>query len=101
MHLAGVAAGFVLAAVPAIVLADEWQVPRTEWGDPDLTGNWPIDYLAQTPRVRPAHMGTRAELTDEEYEAALRNARSALRATCRASPTRTRGGPTTTPGTSA
>ena len=75
MHLAGVAAGFVLAAVPAIVLAEEWQVPRTEWGDPDLTGNWPIDYLAQTPRVRPAHMGTRAELTDEEYEAALRNAR--------------------------
>ena len=48
-----------------------WKVPHTPWGDPDLRGNWPIDYLAQTPRERPARFGTRAELTDEEYKAAL------------------------------
>jgi hypothetical protein len=65
----------LLVVAPALAQDGEWQVPRTEWGDPDLTGSWPIDYLAQTPRQRPAHMGTRAELTDEEYEAALRNAR--------------------------
>ena len=74
-YLAGIAAGLVLASVPALAETGDWKVPRTEWGDPDLTGSWPIDYLAQTPRVRPAHMGTRAELTDEEYEAALKNAR--------------------------
>ena len=62
-YLAGIAAGLVLAPVPALAETDDWKVPRTEWGDPDFTGSWPIDYLAQTPRVRPAHMGTRAERT--------------------------------------
>jgi hypothetical protein len=52
-----------------------WTVPRTAWGDPDLRGAWPIDNIAQTPRQRPVEYGTRAELTDEEYEAALKNAR--------------------------
>lgn len=61
-------------AVPAAA-EEPYKAPRTEWGDPDLTGRWPIDYLAQTPRQRPASMGTRAELTDDEYEAALKNAR--------------------------
>ncbi len=55
-----------------------WKAPRTPWGDPDLRGNWPIDYLAQTPRQRPAHFGTRAQLTDQEYEAALKNAQAQL-----------------------
>ena len=26
-----------------------WTVPRTEWGDPDLTGIWPIDSVGRTP----------------------------------------------------
>ena len=30
-----------------------WQVARTAWGDPDLRGMWPVDYLAATPRERP------------------------------------------------
>ena len=30
-----------------------WQVPRTAWGDPDLRGMWPVDYLQGTPRERP------------------------------------------------
>jgi len=51
-----------------------WKVPRTPWGDPDLRGQWPIDYLAQTPRQRPASFGTRNVLTDEEYKAALQRA---------------------------
>ena len=55
-----------------------WKVPRTAWGDPDLRGEWPVDYLAATPRQRPAAFGTRAELTDEEYQAALKNAEAQL-----------------------
>jgi hypothetical protein len=61
------------AAVP-----EDWEVPHTPWGDPDLRGNWPIDYLAQTPRQRPAHFGTRDTLTDQEYENAMRNAQAQL-----------------------
>ncbi len=54
----------------------KWSPAKTPWGDPDLRGNWPLDYLASTPRVRPAQYGTRAELTDKEYEAALKAARA-------------------------
>jgi hypothetical protein len=51
-----------------------WTVPRTAWGDPDLRGMWPVDYLAATPRERPADIGTRTEWTEEEY--AQRNAQA-------------------------
>ena len=55
-----------------------WQMPRTQWGDPDLRGKWPVDYLGQTPRERAAHFGTRAFFTDEEYNAAFRDAQEQL-----------------------
>jgi hypothetical protein len=42
-------------------------VPRTEWGDPDLTGMWPVDKLNGTPVQRPESFGERRFLTDEEY----------------------------------
>jgi hypothetical protein len=45
-----------------------WHVARTAWGDPDLRGMWPIDYLAATPRERPPEIGTRTEWTEEEYQ---------------------------------
>ena len=48
-----------------------WTVPRTEWGDPDLTGIWPIDSVGRTPTERPPALGTKAYLTDEEYAAAI------------------------------
>ena len=35
---------------------------------------WPVDYLAATPRERPAEVGTRTEWTEEEYQAALAQA---------------------------
>jgi hypothetical protein len=54
--------------------AKPWTVPKTSWGDPDLRGQWPIDYLAGTPRERPASYGNRAQLSDDEYEAALAQA---------------------------
>ena len=55
-----------------------WQMPRTAWGDPDLRGKWPVDYLGQTPRERPANFGTRAFLTDAEYSAAFEEAQFQL-----------------------
>ena len=45
-----------------------WTVPRTPWGDPDLRGMWPLDYLAATPRERPPELGARAEWTEAEYQ---------------------------------
>ncbi|OYW45853.1 MAG: hypothetical protein B7Z08_01255 [Sphingomonadales bacterium 32-68-7] len=45
-----------------------WKVARTAWGDPDLRGAWPVDYLAATARERPTSMGTRSELTEDEYK---------------------------------
>jgi hypothetical protein len=41
-----------------------WTPPKTSWGDPDLQGQWPA--TANIPMQRPATLGERAELTDEE-----------------------------------
>jgi hypothetical protein len=56
-----------------------WTVPRTEWGDPDLTGRWPIDYLAGTPSQRPGPLGDQAYMTDEQYAAAIKQSEDALK----------------------
>jgi len=50
--------------------------PRTPWGDPDLQGIWPGNN--GVPMQRPAGMGTRALLTEEEF--ARREAQSAAQA---------------------
>ena len=39
----------------------------TPWGDPDLTGRWPIDHLNGTPLQRPVEFGERRFLTDKEF----------------------------------
>jgi hypothetical protein len=44
-----------------------YAAPRTAWGDPDLTGMWPIDELNGTPVQRPESFGGRRYLTDEEF----------------------------------
>ena len=44
--------------------ASPWMTP---WGDPDLQGMWPIDYMNGTPLQRPEAFGERRFLTDEEY----------------------------------
>jgi hypothetical protein len=46
-----------------------WQPPRTEWGDPDLQGMWPIINLISTPFQRDPKYADRRYLTDEEYAA--------------------------------
>src|SRR5688572_8453717 len=44
--------------------AGQW---RTPWGHPDLQGTWSSDDVRGIPLQRPEELGTRAELTDEEF----------------------------------
>ena len=66
-----VVAAAALAFVPPSPAAGQ---DRTPWGDPDLQGVWANDVV--TPLERPAGLGERRELTDEELaEAAAANER--------------------------
>jgi len=56
-----------------------WKAPRTAWGDPDLQGTWPINYVGGIPleRCRGGRAGAppvpcdqnKAFLTEEEFKA--------------------------------
>ena len=46
--------------------AEDYVVPRTEWGQPDLQGVW--NFNSSTPMQRPERFGTREFLTPEEAE---------------------------------
>ena len=69
--LSFVAALVAATAIPAIVQgsaasqAEDWTVPRTPWGDPDLQGIWTNETIA-TSRQRPARFGERESLNAEE-----------------------------------
>ena len=63
----------VLAAVPLAAqtkpvakASKSYTAPKTSWGDPDLQGQWPA--TANIPLQRPANLGNRATLTDEELK---------------------------------
>ena len=45
--------------------AEDWTVPRTQWGDPDLQGIWTNENTG-TPRQRPARFGEREFLNEDE-----------------------------------
>jgi hypothetical protein len=49
------------------VPANGFVQPKTEWGDPDISGVWTSDAALGIPRERPAKFGNRAMLTDEEF----------------------------------
>jgi hypothetical protein len=51
-----------------------WEAPRTEWGDPDLRGMYPLDQVGRTPMQRRPNFGNRLLMTDEEYAEAVRSA---------------------------
>lgn len=78
--LSFVAAVIVATAIPAIVQgsaasqAEDWTVPRTPWGDPDLQGIWTNENTG-TPRQRPARFGEREFLNDDEVAELERQAR--------------------------
>ena len=73
------AAAFTIAAVIGVVAlaaprpsvatqsARGWVHPQTAWGDPDLSGVWPVTHLNGTPVQRPAAFGERRFLTDAEF----------------------------------
>src|SRR5712691_5296656 len=52
--------------------AKSYVPPKTPWGDPDLQGIWPGNM--GVPMQRPAAMGTRTTLSDEEYKQREANA---------------------------
>jgi hypothetical protein len=54
-----------LTTMPAV--PTDYQPKKTEWGDPDLRGTWPIDNIASLPMNRPASFGDRFWLTEEEF----------------------------------
>ena len=46
--------------------------PKTPWGEPDLQGVWSSDDMGGIPRPRPAAMGTRLYMNDQEYAARVK-----------------------------
>jgi len=66
---AGTAHGATGEPAAAPVVEPGYIVARTQWGDPDLRGTWPMQNVndARIPLVRPEAMGTRVWLTDEEF----------------------------------
>jgi hypothetical protein len=60
-----------LLVLPSLVVAQNaprpWTHPITAWGDPDLTGMWPVTHLNGTPVQRPTQFGDRRTLTDQEF----------------------------------
>jgi hypothetical protein len=48
---------------------EDYLVPRTEWGQPDLQGVW--NFSSNIPMERAVHFGEREFLTEEEIDAAL------------------------------
>ena len=60
-----VAAAVALTPLPAgAQTAETAEAPRTPWGAPDLQGVW--DFRSLTPMQRPADLGDKAFLTEEE-----------------------------------
>ena len=54
-----------LTAIPPVPA--DYKPALTEWGEPDLSGLWPIDHLNFTPFQRASEQGKRYFLTDEEF----------------------------------
>ena len=62
----------LLSAVSGTLLAQgdsDYEVPRTEWGQPDLQGVW--NFSSSIPMQRPERYGTQEFLSREEINAAI------------------------------
>ena len=56
-----------------LVFAQDYEIPRTQWGHPDLQGVW--NFSSNVPMQRPSRFGERQFLTEEEIaEAEVRRA---------------------------
>ena len=58
-----------LFAVSTTQAADDYSVPRTEYGQPDLQGVW--NFSSNTPMQRPERYGEQEFLTQEQIQAAI------------------------------
>src|SRR6185436_4959855 len=67
------AAGLVFAVQPQESsdsgAAGSYKIPRTSWGDPDLSGIWPGTAMVGVPMQRDEKLGLRYWLTEEEFTA--------------------------------
>ena len=57
---------FILSGSSLTLLAQDYEAPRTEWGQPDLQGVW--NWSSNVPMQRPSQYGDRQFLTQEEVE---------------------------------
>jgi hypothetical protein len=65
--LAVVVAAALIGAGQSQESGEAYKVPRTSWGDPDLSGIWPGTEMVGVPLQRAENLGTRNWLTEEEY----------------------------------
>ena len=57
--------GFAQSAKTAPA-SNNWAPAKTPWGDPDLQGTWTSDDCIGTPMQRPANLGEKLYLTEED-----------------------------------
>ncbi len=57
---------FLLVGSFALAQNGDYQIPRTEWGQPDLQGVW--NFSSDVPMQRPQRYGAQQFLTEEELE---------------------------------
>src|SRR5215470_2629618 len=62
----------LLAAAAYAQQKPAYTPPKTAWGDPDLTGIWPSTDMVGVPFERPENLGERNEVTQEEFDARLK-----------------------------
>ena len=57
---------FILSGSSLTLFAQDYEAPRSEWGQPDLQGVW--NWSSNVPMQRPSQYGDRQFLTQEEVE---------------------------------
>jgi hypothetical protein len=70
-----VLAGALIPALTVSAFAQEFQIPLTEWGVPDLQGNWKNHTVM--PFERPRDLGTKQAYTEAEALVLERRAQQA------------------------
>jgi hypothetical protein len=65
--LPATAQSLAAGAGASVGAASDWTQPRTPWGDPDLQGTWTTDDYIGVPIERPADLGDKLFLTEEEW----------------------------------
>lgn len=68
----------LLALSVSVQAQDDYEVPRTQWGQPDLQGVW--NFSSVIPLQRPAMFGDKQYLTDEDIAALTAQTEAGLQA---------------------